>query len=137
MSEFAASEAWPIVDNDLNWFYNNGQKKKLYLSQVSLVYFRTVGLSQTGVERLAFGDLSWSGTQQPFCGIRCSERKGPSYLSIPEEPNGTNNPRHILIFSTPNVHISRMRQMAGWAGLRISILIIRNPAMGYMASMGI
>ena len=31
----AASESWPIVQKDLNWFYSNGQNKKLYLSQVS------------------------------------------------------------------------------------------------------
>ncbi|KAJ3516518.1 hypothetical protein NLJ89_g1076 [Agrocybe chaxingu] len=28
-----ASKSWPIVQNDINWFVNNGQGKKIYLSQ--------------------------------------------------------------------------------------------------------
>lgn len=29
-----ASESWPIVKTDIDWFVNNGQNKKIYLSQV-------------------------------------------------------------------------------------------------------
>ena len=71
-----ASQSWPIVQQDLDWFHANGQNKKLYLSQVR----STVGRKELNLinqpEWLAFGDVPWGGTQQPVCSRRCPKRKG-------------------------------------------------------------
>ena len=35
---FTARNAWPFVQKDVDWFAGNGQGKKIYLSQVIMVY---------------------------------------------------------------------------------------------------
>ncbi|KAF8903693.1 hypothetical protein CPB84DRAFT_1814592 [Gymnopilus junonius] len=41
-----ASQSWPDVENDINWFVKNGQGKKIYLSQVERLAFENISRVQ-------------------------------------------------------------------------------------------
>ena len=69
---YPADQAWPLVENDLNWFIEHGNGKKMYFDEVSTAFrhhhhppILELTNSVDATERLAISDLRRRTAEQP------------------------------------------------------------------------
>ena len=131
----AAKHAWPLVQTDIDWFVKNSSSKKIYLTQVILLYIFS-GESHLPVRQNGWPSISYPGVK-PNSRLAVSnvqnEQVSRAWTCIKCFATLTLNFRITIHYWTKIVNTSNPYQGVELGGSHISIPITRSLVMASMA----